>query len=93
VDALKGRPGTISLTVRDEPEDVVLTVADDGPGVPAGLADDLFEAGVSTKTGGWGLGLALTRRIVEEGHGGRVTLEPVPSGACFAIRLPRREGA
>jgi signal transduction histidine kinase len=81
------------LTVRDEPEWVVLAIEDNGPGVPQPLAGDVFEPGVTTKTGGWGLGLALTRRIVEEGFSGRVTLEPSAVGARFAVRLPRREGS
>ena len=92
VDALKGRAGTITLRVHDEPEAVVLSVADDGPGVPAEVAGDLFEPGVTTKTGGWGLGLALTRRIVEDG-GGRVSHEPSAAGAVFTIRLPRRSAS
>jgi signal transduction histidine kinase len=83
----------ITLTVKDEPEHVVLTVEDNGPGVPHPVAGDLFEPGVTTKTGGWGLGLALTRRIVEEGFGGRVTLEPSAVGARFAVRLPRNGGS
>ncbi len=91
VDALKGRAGGIRLLVSDEPERVVLAIEDDGPGVPGGIVGDVFEAGVTTKTGGWGLGLALTRRIVEEGHGGTVTLEPSSSGARFVIRLLRSE--
>ena len=90
VDALKGRGGTITLTVADEPEHVLLVVEDDGPGVPQPVAGDLFEPGVTTKTSGWGLGLSLTRRIVEEGFRGRVTLEPSGTGARFAVRLPRR---
>ena len=89
VDALKGRSGHIQLTVRDEPDQVALVVEDNGPGVPANLLHGVFEPGVTTKTGGWGLGLALTKRIIEEGHGGTVTLEPVPEGARFVIRLPR----
>jgi signal transduction histidine kinase len=89
VDALSGTSGTIALAVTDEPEWVVLTVSDDGPGVPGQLIADLFEPGVTTKQGGWGLGLALTRRIVEHGHKGRVNLEPVGKGARFVIRLPR----
>jgi signal transduction histidine kinase len=93
VDALKGRSGAIKLRVSDEPEFVVLTVDDDGPGVPGPLIADLFEPGVTTKTGGWGLGLALTRRIVEHGHRGRVSLEPQPRGARFVVRLPRRAGS
>lgn len=93
VDALKGRSGHIRLAVSDEPEYVVLTVEDDGPGVPQPLASSLFEPGVTTKTGGWGLGLALTRRIVEEGFEGRVVLVPTSAGARFAVRLPRRAGS
>jgi signal transduction histidine kinase len=93
VDALKGRSGAITLRVSDEPDVVVLTVDDDGPGVPGPLIADLFEPGVTTKTGGWGLGLALTRRIVEHGHRGRVSLEPQPRGARFVVRLPRRAGS
>lgn len=90
VDALKGRSGEIRLSVDDEPEHVVLTVEDDGPGVPQPVAGSLFEPGVTTKTGGWGIGLSLTRRIVEEGFRGRITLEPSSAGARFALRLPRR---
>ena len=93
VDALKGRSGTILLTVTDEPEWVVLAIEDDGPGVPQPLAGDVFEPGVTTKTGGWGLGLALTRRIVEDSFRGIVKLEPTPAGAKFAVRLPRREAS
>ncbi len=94
VDALSGTSGAIALSVTDEPEWVVLTVADDGPGVPGALIADLFEPGVTTKSSGWGLGLALTRRIIEVGHGGRVHLEPQGKGARFVIRLPRvRESA
>ena len=92
VDALKGRPGHIQLALADEPDAVVLAVEDDGPGVPTDLGHGVFETGV-TKAGGWGLGLALARRIVEEGHGGRVTLEASPRGARFVIRLPRAAGA
>ena len=90
VDALKGRSGEIRIDVADEPEWVVLTVEDDGPGVPQPIAADVFEPGVSTKTGGWGLGLSLTRRIVEEGFRGRIVLEPSSAGARFAVRMPRR---
>lgn len=89
VDALKGRSGAIALEVADAPEHVVVTVSDDGPGIPREMRHQLFAPGASTKSGGWGLGLALTRRIVEESHGGRVSLEPSAVGARFVLRLPR----
>jgi len=94
LDALKGREGTITLAVSGEPDSVVVVVADDGPGVPREVRHRLFQAGATTKARGWGLGLALARRVVEEGHGGRLTLEPASVGARFAVRLPReRAGA
>ena len=89
VDALSGRGGRIVITVADEPDDVVLRVADDGPGVRREIRRRLFAAGATTKAGGWGMGLALARRIVEEGHGGRLELEHSAAGATFAARLPR----
>lgn len=93
VDALKGRSGGIVLSVTDEPDDVVLRVADDGPGVPREMRNRLFEAGASSKDQGWGLGLALARRIVEGGHDGRLVLERADGGATFAMRLPREATA
>ena len=89
VDALKGRDGTIEIAVASEPDGVLVTVSDDGPGVPRSVRHRLFTAGATTKERGWGLGLALARRVVEEGHGGRLTLEPSAVGAKFALRVPR----
>jgi signal transduction histidine kinase len=64
-------------------------IADDGPGVPAHLRERIFEPGVSTKAGGWGVGLSLTRRIVNELHGGRVIVRARRrGGAVFDITLP-----
>jgi signal transduction histidine kinase len=91
VDALTGRGGRVLLSVADEPDDVVLRVADDGPGVPREMRHRLFEPGATTKAGGWGMGLVLARRIVEETHGGRLALERSDAGASFAARLPREE--
>ncbi len=93
LDALKGRGGAIRIEVVGGPDEVVVRVADDGPGVPKEMRHRLFEAGATTKERGWGLGLALARRIVEEGHGGRLALESAPVGACFAARLPREVSA
>jgi signal transduction histidine kinase len=62
-------------------------VADNGPGIPRELRGKIFTAGFSTKERGWGIGLALARRIVEEGHGGRLTLVPSESGAVFDVIL------
>ncbi len=88
IDALAGRGGRVSVTVARTPEAVRVVVADDGPGVPREHRKRIFDAGFSTKQGGWGLGLALTRRIVTESHGGTIVLVPTDRGATFQITFP-----
>jgi signal transduction histidine kinase len=70
-----------------------MRVIDDGPGVPRDIRRTLFEPGITTKEGGWGIGLALARRVVEDAHRGTLTLEPSDKGACFVIRIPLVESA
>jgi signal transduction histidine kinase len=67
-----------------------VSVRDDGAGVPPEARARLFEPGFSTKPGGWGLGLALTRRIVEQQHAGRVVYRPASDrgGALFLLEFP-----
>lgn len=89
VDALSGVGGTITVQADTLPGGKVrIRVADDGPGVPRALHSKIFDAGFTTKEGGWGIGLALTRRIVEENHGGKLILVPSAKGATFDVILP-----
>jgi signal transduction histidine kinase len=88
IDALQGRPGAIILRIGAEDNMGAVRVIDDGPGVPKELRRTLFEPGTTTKRGGWGIGLALSRRVVEDAHGGALTLEPTERGTCFVIRIP-----
>lgn len=93
VDALSGRGGTIDVSVASIGETAELIVTDNGPGVPPELRATLFEPGVTTKTGGWGIGLALAKRIIEDVHGGRLGLRPTGSGgATFVAELPLTAG-
>jgi signal transduction histidine kinase len=69
-----------------------VTVHDDGPGIAPEVRHRLFEPGVSTKQGGWGIGLALARRIVEDVHDGRLTLGAPPAGTEFVLELPLHAG-
>ena len=93
LDALAGRGGSIVVTARRAgPAAVRILVADDGPGIAPEVRDRIFEPGVSTKRAGWGVGLSLTRRIVEELHGGRITARTRRTGGTvFEMRLPTAE--
>ncbi len=70
------------------PDELVIHVIDTGPGIPADKHAEIFRPYVTGRKGGSGLGLAVTRRIVEE-HGGRIDLYSEPGkGSDFVIRLP-----
>ncbi len=88
IDALAGRGGRVTLSVQELPEGRVrIRVKDNGPGVPRELRKRIFDAGFSTKQKGWGIGLSLAKRIVTEGHDGRLLLQSGTRGATFDIIL------
>ena len=78
--------------VRDAHGAVRITVRDTGPGFPAGSPPDAFPPFATTKPHGMGLGLAISRSIVES-HGGRLVADPVERGASFSFTLPAEETA
>jgi signal transduction histidine kinase len=87
------RPGD-TVTVRwfrSDVSDVVLEVADEGPGIPADLRERIFDPFVTAgKEHGSGLGLAISKKIVED-HGGRLDVVSEPGqGARFLVRLPAK---
>jgi signal transduction histidine kinase len=89
IDALAGRGGRVDLSAEAMAEGGVrLRVADDGPGVSREIRKQIFHPGFSTKERGWGIGLSLAKRIVEENHGGKLLLVPADRGATFDIILP-----
>ena len=90
LDALAGRGGEIRLKVRKGPAGWLhLRIQDTGPGVGPELRDSIFEPGVSGKARGWGVGLTLSRRIIEVTHKGHIfLLNSEGEGAIFEIRLP-----
>lgn len=84
--------GTLHLRVEEDDLEVVLTVRDEGTGIPDDIRNHVFEPFFTTKSaeGGTGLGLATVAVIVEQ-HGGSVTAEPASEkGTTFRVRLPRR---
>ncbi len=92
------RGGRVELRARSEREQIVLAVADDGPGVPEADRGRVFEPFFTTKAGGTGLGLAMAERIVRA-HGGSLRVVPgagagpAGAGACFELALPRTAAA
>jgi signal transduction histidine kinase len=89
LDALAGRTGRLYVAAsRLSPDEVRVRVADDGPGIPRDLRARIFEPGFSTKESGWGIGLALAKRIIEENHRGRLVLAHADRGATFDVILP-----
>ena len=89
LDALAGREGGVTVAYEGAHADrVAFRVFDTGPGVPAGIRSRIFDIGFSTKESGWGVGLSLTRRIIEDMHDGTIVLEHSDQGASFRIELP-----
>jgi C4-dicarboxylate-specific signal transduction histidine kinase len=91
IDSMKEAPGTRELLIRSRPKEdgVVVDVSDTGPGIPARHADEIFKAFFTTKAQGTGMGLSISRSIVES-HGGKLwAADHLPRGASFHVSLPR----
>ena len=92
MEASNCKTGIISVSTQyNEPlKKIVITVEDNGRGVPYGEQKRIFSPGFTTKTRGWGLGLTLARRIVEEYHGGRISLKSSEPNVktVFVVELP-----
>ncbi|NLF40003.1 GAF domain-containing protein [bacterium] len=87
--AMDGAGGAISISSRAEQTAVQLTVSDTGPGMPQEVIDRLFEGFFTTKRDGSGLGLPISRQIMQE-HGGDISVSSSPgAGAAFTLHFPR----
>ena len=89
VDAMGGESGTITLHVEETPEKAIVEVSDTGKGIRKKDVGHVFTPGFTTKKRGWGLGLSLAKRIVEEYHKGRIFVKSseVGKGTTFRIEL------
>lgn len=85
---VNGEGHAVTVTASSSAGELELTVSDNGPGLPEGRVEDLFAPFKSTKPGGLGVGLSISRTIVEA-HGGRLLAMNIPQGgARFVVRLP-----
>lgn len=91
VDPQKGRIAIRTLHSKT-PRFIIIEAEDNGAGIPAGIARKVFRPGFTSKKRGWGLGLTLSKRIVEEYHRGRIALlRSKPGQTIFQIVLPVKE--
>lgn len=91
VDAMGGGPGQITLKVTDDARKAYIEVSDTGKGIKKKDMKNVFRPGFTTKKRGWGLGLSLAKRIVEEYHHGKIYVKSseVGKGTTFGIELDK----
>jgi len=90
VDAMKGK-GKISVSITEEENKIVINISDTGDGIDRSIIKNIFKPGVTSKKRGWGLGLSLSKRIIEEYHKGSIFVmkSEKGKGTTFSIRLPK----
>ncbi len=88
IDALQGK-GEIKVEVKDHSKNVIIDISDNGKGIKSTQLKTVFEPGYTTKLRGWGLGLSLVKRIVEDYHKGQVYIlhSELGKGSTFRISL------
>ncbi len=88
IDAMQGK-GSLSISVNQVNSTAIIVVTDSGKGIPKRLYKKIFNPGYTTKRRGWGLGLSLTKRIIEDYHKGRIFVKKseIGKGTTFQIEL------
>jgi signal transduction histidine kinase len=91
IDAMKGK-GKISIVIQNENNLVKILITDTGNGIPKNQFKRIFEPGFTTKKRGWGLGLSLTKRIVEEYHKGKIKVLQSEIGKGTTMQVSFKKG-
>lgn len=91
LDAMEGN-GLIHISLKESGSNINIDVADSGKGIPKSLLNKVFNPGFTTKKRGWGLGLTLSKRIVEQYHKGQLTIlhSELGKGTTFRIQLQKQ---
>ena len=89
VDAMSGGPGTITVRIVEEDNKICVEVSDTGKGIKKKNLSHVFRPGFTTKQRGWGLGLSLAKRIIEDYHKGKIFVKwsEVNKGTTFRVEL------
>jgi len=92
IDAIQG-DGEIIFDIQDHIQVVYIDICDNGKGIPKSKFKKIFEPGYTTKSRGWGLGLTLSKRIIEEYHNGKIFINysELNKGTSFRIVLPKND--
>jgi signal transduction histidine kinase len=90
VDAMDG-VGTITVEIQEDRQFVYIDISDTGKGIEPNCQKTIFEPGFTTKSRGWGLGLTLTRRIINDYHNGKIEVKysAINKGSTFRIKLKK----
>src|SRR5690606_35842727 len=90
IDAMKGR-GKLIVEISQLEDNIKVSVTDTGKGIPKKLFKKIFDPGFTTKKRGWGLGLSLTKRIIEDFHDGKIKVlqSEIGKGTTIQIALKR----
>ena len=90
IDAMKGK-GQLSLELFEIERQVFIKISDTGKGIPKGQWQKIFQPGFTTKKRGWGLGLSLTKRIIEDYHNGKIKVlkSELGKGTTFQLTLSK----
>ena len=91
IDALENGKGALGATIYEDHNWVCVDISDSGHGIPSNKFKTVFQPGFTTKKRGWGLGLSLAKRIIENYHGGKIFVKEsaIGKGTTFTIKLPK----
>jgi signal transduction histidine kinase len=91
IDAMEGGEGTLSASIYEEPQWVGIDITDTGKGIPKNKFYTVFQPGFTTKKRGWGLGLSLAKRIIENYHGGKIFVKESEANKAttITIKMPK----
>lgn len=90
IDSMRGK-GEIDILISQDQKHTNIYISDTGKGIPKNLRQQIFSPGFTTKKRGWGLGLSLSKRIIEDYHNGKIVVEKseIDKGATFCVSLKK----
>lgn len=91
IDAMEGT-GEISIRITETEKNAIIDISDTGKGIPKSAFNKIFNTGFTTKQRGWGVGLSLAKRIIEEYHNGRIFVRHSEVGKGSCIRIVMNKG-